>query len=510
MTARSPPLLSLGTLPPNPLAKTFPSSSPSSSTSARFGNVDAINGVPLSPNGLANEMAKVQLKLEGRSLDLIEDRRRSLPIPQKDPHGTLLRFIERLLSNENAEEPRLMAIGYELEALLSMWPNCVKLCIASRPPSWDPSSAPPVTAYLPHDNSMEPSSSRQSFDESHFELDFGLVPGERIRYEITIPVWEEGDGPEEIEGKSPMMRVLVSLPPTYPNSSPPQLQLLGRYLGSFSIDAGLFGDITRTYISSSGVPFTAGDVCVFEGLTHVQLLIQTWYLSKLTHDHASEKEREADRKRGRDGRALENVDFSETLEDDHHDSQPASSQRPSARTTFSYTRDDETTPSTPTPAAITRAEAGFMPAIPITRSDPIVDRKSIFIGHAIRVTDEREVPLVIHELLSDKKIAKAAHPAIFAYRIRKNVGGVAGVIHATDYDDDGESQAGSRLMHLLEILELENVLIVVTRWWGGTRLGADRFKHISQSARDALELGGFLEDKEKDDHEKGRKGRGKK
>jgi len=67
-----------------------------------------------------------------------------------------------------------------------------------------------------------------------------------------------------------------------------------------------------------------------------------------------------------------------------------------------------------------------------------------------------------------------------------------------DYDDDGETQAGARLKHLLDILELENVLVVVSRWYGGTHLGPDRFKLINQAARDALDLGGFLEDKEKE------------
>lgn len=67
-----------------------------------------------------------------------------------------------------------------------------------------------------------------------------------------------------------------------------------------------------------------------------------------------------------------------------------------------------------------------------------------------------------------------------------------------DYDDDGESQAGARLKHLLEILELENVMVVVTRWYGGTLLGPDRFKHINQAARDALELAGFLDEDKKE------------
>jgi putative IMPACT (imprinted ancient) family translation regulator len=52
---------------------------------------------------------------------------------------------------------------------------------------------------------------------------------------------------------------------------------------------------------------------------------------------------------------------------------------------------------------------------------------------------------------------------------------------------------------LLEILEVENVLVVVSRWYGGVLLGADRFKHINQAARDALEVGGFLGDKDAKD-----------
>jgi len=77
-----------------------------------------------------------------------------------------------------------------------------------------------------------------------------------------------------------------------------------------------------------------------------------------------------------------------------------------------------------------------------------------------------------------------------------------------DNDDDGETAAGNRLAHLLQILvsvilsvlvptltvlqEVNNVLVVVTRYFGGIQLGADRFKYINQAARNALELGGFL------------------
>jgi hypothetical protein len=67
-----------------------------------------------------------------------------------------------------------------------------------------------------------------------------------------------------------------------------------------------------------------------------------------------------------------------------------------------------------------------------------------------------------------------------------------------DCDDDGESAAGGRLAHLLEILDIENVLVVVSRWYGGTLLGPDRFKLINQAARDALDKAGFLDDDKPD------------
>ena len=84
----------------------------------------------------------------------------------------------------------------------------------------------------------------QSWTDAVFDNDYGLSTGDRIRYEVSIPAWEEGDALDGVEtgvmpDNPPRMRVLVSLPPTYPSSSPPQLQLLGRYLGSFPIDAGL-------------------------------------------------------------------------------------------------------------------------------------------------------------------------------------------------------------------------------------------------------------------------------
>lgn len=170
-------------------------------------------------------------------------------------------FIERLLSPNHADdEPRLLAIGYELEALVSMYPTGVRLSLSSRPPSMDLSyldRATAAAAPAPAANTSEAGSSRSAaatnpnrrssqswrdalFDAEHFS------PSERIRYEVSVPVWEEGEvlpgvTPEAM-GKArpaPIMRILVSLPPSYPATSPPQLQIMGKYLGNFGIDSGL-------------------------------------------------------------------------------------------------------------------------------------------------------------------------------------------------------------------------------------------------------------------------------
>ena len=62
-----------------------------------------------------------------------------------------------------------------------------------------------------------------------------------------------------------------------------------------------------------------------------------------------------------------------------------------------------------------------------------------------------------------------------------------------DYDDDGEDAAGGRLLHLLQILDVKNAVVVVSRWYGGIKLGPARFTHINNAARLLLEKCGYLQ-----------------
>lgn len=133
----------------------------------------------------------------------------------------------------------------------------------------------------------------------------------------------------------------------------------------------------------------------------------------------------------------------------------------------------------------------------IAHGESVVDRKSVFQGHSAAVFKVEHIPIVLSKLKENKKIENAFHN-MWAYRIDKNdpearvAGKSASIIQ--DCDDDGEQAAGGRMLTLLQILNVVNVMVVVTRWYGGIQLGPARFKHINNAARDSLVKGGFVHD----------------
>uniref|UniRef100_A0A914PW50 Impact N-terminal domain-containing protein n=1 Tax=Panagrolaimus davidi TaxID=227884 RepID=A0A914PW50_9BILA len=95
---------------------------------------------------------------------------------------------------------------------------------------------------------------------------------------------------------------------------------------------------------------------------------------------------------------------------------------------------------------------------------------------------------VLDTLMSNSKIARATH-RIYAYRTYVTKNGKN--LPLNDCADDGETGAGIKLQHLLQIMKIDNVMLVVTRWYGGVHLGADRFRHIQNKARQAITESGF-------------------
>jgi len=119
--------------------------------------------------------------------------------------------------------------------------------------------------------------------------------------------------------------------------------------------------------------------------------------------------------------------------------------------------------------------------IVIFHGKQVTDRKSVFVSHVARVSNATDISQAMRQLLQDSRISRATHN-IYAYRYRD----IKGSLHA-DNDDDGEESAGSRLAELLNLMKVENVLVVVTRWFGGVLLGPSRFRTILNCAREAIE-----------------------
>lgn len=149
-------------------------------------------------------------------------------------------------------------------------------------------------------------------------------------------------------------------------------------------------------------------------------------------------------------------------------------------------------------------------------SEVLIDRKSKFQGRAIAIESPDQVSQVLEDLISgDKAIQKATHKTMYAWRtgrVETTSKGKEKKVVATNQgiSDCGEGGAGMRIMTLLEHSSLVNVLVVVTRWYGGTALGPARFRHISTVAVESLRKGGFLKENNETSSDSTGKKKGKK
>lgn len=112
---------------------------------------------------------------------------------------------------------------------------------------------------------------------------------------------------------------------------------------------------------------------------------------------------------------------------------------------------------------------------------------SLFIGYAKPVLSEEEAKDFVNEI---KELHKTATHNVSAYRINfKNN-------FAMKYDDDGEPQgsSGKPIYKVIELKDLQNVVIVVTRYFGGVKLGyGGLVKAYSDTATDVINSAGILE-----------------
>lgn len=113
----------------------------------------------------------------------------------------------------------------------------------------------------------------------------------------------------------------------------------------------------------------------------------------------------------------------------------------------------------------------------------VIEKRSRFIGRIYPVTTEAEAQAHLIALRAEHR---AANHNVFAYVVREG--------NLLRYSDDGEPQgtAGQPTLNVLVKEEVTNVLCTVTRYFGGTLLGAGGLvRAYAQTAKAALDAAGI-------------------
>lgn len=111
----------------------------------------------------------------------------------------------------------------------------------------------------------------------------------------------------------------------------------------------------------------------------------------------------------------------------------------------------------------------------------VVEKKSKFIANIFYIENEKEAEEMINKI--KKKYHDARHNC-FAYRVN----GENGIIQKQSDDGEPTGTAGAPMLNILEKRELVNVVVIVTRYFGGILLGTGGLvKAYSEATKKALE-----------------------
>ena len=118
--------------------------------------------------------------------------------------------------------------------------------------------------------------------------------------------------------------------------------------------------------------------------------------------------------------------------------------------------------------------------------DEYIVEKSTFIGYAKPIKTEEEAIEFVNEI---KKKHKDATHNVWAYTVGENM-------NIQRYSDDGEPQgtAGIPTLEVIKKEDLRDVVVVVTRYFGGIKLGAGGLvRAYTKGAKVGIEAGIFIE-----------------
>ena len=111
-------------------------------------------------------------------------------------------------------------------------------------------------------------------------------------------------------------------------------------------------------------------------------------------------------------------------------------------------------------------------------------KKSIFITHILPVNSEEEAQQALADLR--KKYKDATHNC-YAWRINAER-----ILEKSGDDGEPQGTAGHPMLHVLQMRKLTNVLAVVTRYFGGIKLGAGGLiRAYGRSVSEAIDQAGL-------------------
>ena len=106
----------------------------------------------------------------------------------------------------------------------------------------------------------------------------------------------------------------------------------------------------------------------------------------------------------------------------------------------------------------------------------LTDRGSRYAVNGAPVRSRDDINAALSELKADRAYAKATHNT---WAARLPIGALKA--------DDGESGAGMVILRMLERDGIDDHLVIVTRWYGGKKLGGDRFRRVQDAVRAYLD-----------------------
>ncbi|TQS33823.1 hypothetical protein Golomagni_05820 [Golovinomyces magnicellulatus] len=113
-------------------------------------------------------------------------------------------------------------------------------------------------------------------------------------------------------------------------------------------------------------------------------------------------------------------------------------------------------------------------------SKSMTSKKSTFVARSVQITSPSDAEVALRGLFTENQALRGATHTITAWRVR------TGESMSEGFNDDGEKNGGQYLLDLLRGENLDGILLVVSRWYGGIMLGPERWRIMSNVSRDCL------------------------